>query len=270
MTQQELLTTTDVALAEHAAVIKTLGKRVVADVIEIGGRLTECKLICGHGNWLPWLDREFGWEESTALRFMRVHELSIKSSNLPDLEIPVSGLYLLAAPSTPEAACDAVIEHAQNGEHLTHARVKEMIAKAKAETADEYEARISRLIKRYDDEREQLRRDLKGMLSPEAIDQTIEEALKPLQDKIKRLEDERAKRHCEAPKRADPFGRESAAIANRLRDFAVALTISPEQLIQHQQMVADATHRTLEETNAELMANAGTAKAWLEQLVKKE
>ena len=50
-----------VPLAEHAAEICRLGKRVVADIIEIGRRLTKCKRICGHGNFLPWLDREFGW-----------------------------------------------------------------------------------------------------------------------------------------------------------------------------------------------------------------
>jgi hypothetical protein len=43
----------DPTLAEHAAEIRGLGKRVVGDVIEIGRRLTECKRICGHGNWLP-------------------------------------------------------------------------------------------------------------------------------------------------------------------------------------------------------------------------
>ena len=49
--------TTDPILAEHAAEIRRLGKRTLADVIEIGARLTECKRICGHSNWLPWLDR---------------------------------------------------------------------------------------------------------------------------------------------------------------------------------------------------------------------
>jgi hypothetical protein len=48
-------------LVEHAAAIRALGKRVVTDVIEIGARLTECKRIAGHGSWLPWLNREFGW-----------------------------------------------------------------------------------------------------------------------------------------------------------------------------------------------------------------
>ena len=49
-----------IALAEHVTAIRQLGKRVVADVAEIGRRLFECKRICGHGNWLPWLEREFG------------------------------------------------------------------------------------------------------------------------------------------------------------------------------------------------------------------
>jgi hypothetical protein len=41
------------SLAEHADAIRALGKRVVHDVIEIGRRLTDCKKLCGHGNWLP-------------------------------------------------------------------------------------------------------------------------------------------------------------------------------------------------------------------------
>ena len=57
MNRVELFAPTEVALAERAAVIKALGKRVVGDVIEIGARLAECKRICGHGNWLPWLNR---------------------------------------------------------------------------------------------------------------------------------------------------------------------------------------------------------------------
>src|SRR5262249_50444750 len=93
-------------LAEHAEAIRKIGKRMADDIIEIGRRLTECKRICGHGNWLPWLDREFGWEETTARRFMSVYELEGKSGNLQDLSLPVSGIYLLAKPSTPEIVRD--------------------------------------------------------------------------------------------------------------------------------------------------------------------
>jgi hypothetical protein len=117
-------------LAKHAAAIRRLGKRVVADVIEIGRLLTECKRICGHGNWLPWLDREFGWTDDTALNFMRVHELS-KSRKFRDLSLPLSGLYLLAAPSTPQEARDEIIERAQAGETVPVAEVKRIIEDTK-------------------------------------------------------------------------------------------------------------------------------------------
>ena len=116
-------------LAKHAAAICRLGKRVVADVIEIGRLLTECKRICGHGNWLPWLDREFGWTDDTALNFMRVYELS-KSRNFRDLSLPLSGLYLLAAPSTPQEARDEIIERAQAGEKIPVVEAKRIIEHA--------------------------------------------------------------------------------------------------------------------------------------------
>jgi hypothetical protein len=86
----------EIALAEHAAVIRALGKRVVGDVIEMGRRLTDAKKIAGYGGWLPWLDREFGWSDDTARKLMQVSELA-ESRNLRDLSLPISGLYLLAA-----------------------------------------------------------------------------------------------------------------------------------------------------------------------------
>jgi hypothetical protein len=42
--------TGDDVLAERAAEIRRLGKCVIADIIEIGRRLTECQGIVGHGN----------------------------------------------------------------------------------------------------------------------------------------------------------------------------------------------------------------------------
>ena len=122
--------TTDPILAEHAAEIRRLGKRTLADVIEIGARLTECKRICGHNNWLPWLDREFGWAETTAQRFMRVHKLAqSKSGKLPDL--PVSAIYLLAAPSTPEPAKTEIIERAKAEEALSVTEVRRVVERHK-------------------------------------------------------------------------------------------------------------------------------------------
>jgi hypothetical protein len=45
------------------------------------------------GDWLPWLKRELGWTEQIALNFIRLAQSKSKSSL--DLNLPVSGLYLL-------------------------------------------------------------------------------------------------------------------------------------------------------------------------------
>jgi hypothetical protein len=88
-------------LAEHADEIRRLYKRTIGDIVEIGRRLIAAKPLAGHGNWLPWLKREFGWKEQSARNFMNVAELAAKSPTVGDLNINFRGLYLLAAPATP-------------------------------------------------------------------------------------------------------------------------------------------------------------------------
>jgi len=123
---------TDKLLANHAKAIRTLGKRVIKDVIEIGRRLIECKRLAGHGHWLPWLEREFGWSDKTAERFMSVHALAGKSDKLSNLNLPISGLYLLAAPSTPNEARVEIINRSMSGETIALAEIKETITEHKA------------------------------------------------------------------------------------------------------------------------------------------
>jgi hypothetical protein len=134
-------------LAGHAAAIRALGKRVIGDVIEIGRRLTEAKVIAGHGNWLPWLEREFAWKERTAQRFMNVAAVfGTNPSGVTDLELPVEGLYLLAAPSTPEEARTKVIERAEKGEALSVAEIKETIEQARGKEADDLARQVQELF----------------------------------------------------------------------------------------------------------------------------
>jgi ParB-like chromosome segregation protein Spo0J len=139
-------------LVQNAEVIRALGKRVVGDIIEIGRRLSESKKLCGHGNWSPWLSREFGWGDDTALRYMQVAELA-KSRNLRNLSLPISGLYLLAAPSTPEEARQEVVERAENGEVLSVKDVRKLIEEARskqeAETAELLAAREAQIRAEY-------------------------------------------------------------------------------------------------------------------------
>jgi Protein of unknown function (DUF3102) len=114
-----------------ADTINSLRKRVAEDLVEIGFRLTEAKALVGHGGWLPWLERSFGWTERTAQRYMSVYELMTKYDIMSDLDLPMTTLVQLAAPSTPPEAIETVIDRTGAGEKLTGADVKKEIDKAK-------------------------------------------------------------------------------------------------------------------------------------------
>jgi hypothetical protein len=119
-------------LVAHATEIRRLGKQTTDNIIEIGKRLTECKKLVGHGGFSAWLEREFNWKERTAQRFMQVaHVFGSNPSGLTDLDLPLEGLYLLAAPSTPQAAREEIIERAEKGEKLTGDDVKDTISAKK-------------------------------------------------------------------------------------------------------------------------------------------
>jgi hypothetical protein len=96
-------------LAEHANEIRRLGKRAIEDIVKIGEHLIAAKALVGHGGWLAWLRRELGWaSESSALRFMHVAEFA-KSVSVTDLNIDLTALYHLAAPSTPPEVVEHVV-----------------------------------------------------------------------------------------------------------------------------------------------------------------
>ncbi len=130
---------TTVALAEHAAEIRARGRRVIADVIEIGRRLSECRKIVKRGQWIPWLDDNFGWSDDTALRFIKVYELTtheiFNSRKLRDLNLPLSAVYLISEQSTPPEARAKVVERVEAGEVLSVAVVKDVIKEHKPATA---------------------------------------------------------------------------------------------------------------------------------------
>jgi hypothetical protein len=115
-------------LAEHVQAIKTLGRRMVEDTLDIGRRLSECRRLVRH-DWAGWLHRELGLSDRAALNFMRVYELAAaRSENFSDLDLPVSGLYLLAAPSTPESVRDDVFRRAALGEAISFADIKREVS----------------------------------------------------------------------------------------------------------------------------------------------
>jgi Protein of unknown function (DUF3102) len=135
----------DPQLAEYVAEIRALhkeirglDKRLVADIIEIGRRLSACRDILkerfGHGLWGDWATATFGWSDQTVRNYVRLYEMS-RTKNFLDLDLPVSVLHLLAAPSTPEPVRTEILNLAKAGKGVSVEDVKAAIADAKFDKA---------------------------------------------------------------------------------------------------------------------------------------
>ena len=275
-------------LAEHAAVIRALGKRVVGDIVEIGRRLTLSKdgdkdrgiPPIGHGNWLPWIEREFGWTEQTALNFMRVYELGAKSKTVLDLDIPVRGLYLLAAPSTPDEAREAVIERAQNGEALSLKEVQGMIAEARDKEAAAAKQTVTELKAEAKRREESVRAEYAGkvVVSPEKLaketEKAIAAALKPLQQELEKAErkleaaEKRLKGSKPNPPNIDPRAAlASTGVQMALTHLIAKLDITPEQVIDIETRTAKATKQTIAARLGKTQNDAKRAVKWLNNFI---
>lgn len=91
---------------EKAQSIHARLKRTAEDIIAIGQDLIEVKARLGHGKFQDWLQSEFEMNYRSAVRFMHVTERFRGSDKLSHL--PISVLYELAAPSTPETVVEMV------------------------------------------------------------------------------------------------------------------------------------------------------------------
>jgi hypothetical protein len=76
--------------------------RTAQNIVLIGEKLQAVKTALGHGQWEEWLKEEFDWSHMTANRMMQVYQ-RFEATNLVDLRIDLTALYLLASPSTPQA-----------------------------------------------------------------------------------------------------------------------------------------------------------------------
>jgi hypothetical protein len=145
VTDKELSLNDTAILAEHAHQIRQVIKRAAAvTAIEVGKRLKECKKRCGHGNWKPWLEREFQWSERQAQLYIQAHEkfgchkdaIDEPGCGFDFTGLPVKALFALSAPSTPKQAVTEVQARTSKGETLTTKDVKGIIAKAKPPNPD--------------------------------------------------------------------------------------------------------------------------------------
>lgn len=130
-------------IQDRAMMIRALGKQTTENVVAIGKALAEVKEVLPHGQWLPWLEREFGWSDRTARNFMSAATMP-KSETVSDLAIDAGALYKIAAPSTPEPVRKEALRRAEQGEHITRTVVAEIITEHTPRPKDAPIAPLSR------------------------------------------------------------------------------------------------------------------------------
>jgi hypothetical protein len=105
---------------------EALVSRSAQDLVAIGEKLQAVKGLLKHGEWLPWLKREFSWSQRTAYNFIAVAD-RFKLANFASLTIEPSALYVLAAPSTPAPVVEQALTRARQGEVITQAKARALV-----------------------------------------------------------------------------------------------------------------------------------------------
>lgn len=118
------LTHKEIHEARHARDAEKVDPGVTActaeDIIEIGKDLIAVKARLPHGQFLPWIEAEFGMHRMTASRFMQVAEQYGDKSNIV-LHLDPTALYELAAPKTPLEVREEVEKIIEAGAAITSA-----------------------------------------------------------------------------------------------------------------------------------------------------
>jgi hypothetical protein len=150
-------------LTEHAAAIRQSGKQTVESVaaptdltderletiakniesltatttLQVAAQIAEAHKIFRYrrdeGGFGGWVETRLGYSRQTAYNLLNVHEQFGGQESVQNLDtlLTASVLYLLAAPSTPKEARDAVVESAQAGKSVLIGEAKQIVEQAK-------------------------------------------------------------------------------------------------------------------------------------------
>ena len=89
-------------LAAKAREIRCHCHLLHCEKLEIGRLLLEVRKRVAHGQWARWLQCEFRWSESLALKLMQLYEaFGSNPERVTRLKLAASSLYLMAAPAYP-------------------------------------------------------------------------------------------------------------------------------------------------------------------------
>lgn len=125
-------------LAAIVGQIKTLEKRTIATVVDIGRLLEQASELSEHGEYTNWLRVNFGWSHNTSLRYRAIYRLS-QNRQIGDfdrLNMSVSALYLLASNIDRTPVRDALVAAAQSG-RVSYSAAKRIVEDIEKEFAEE-------------------------------------------------------------------------------------------------------------------------------------
>lgn len=109
--------------------IHDLRQKASTAIIAIGRELIQIKGKLDHGQFGNWLAAEFKMTDRTARNYMQVAKTFGDEIGNAVSDLPVSALYLLAAPSTPEKVRQQAVERAARGNRVTAAGLRREISR---------------------------------------------------------------------------------------------------------------------------------------------
>ena len=123
-------------LAQEAEAIRNLNNGLYKEAckvyLETGRRLIGVKDTVGHGGFLPWIRREFGWSERTAQKRMQAYREYGSNAEFPLENFSIEALLKLSSPSTPNPVKKEWIEKAKAGKKIGKTEIREAIDNEKS------------------------------------------------------------------------------------------------------------------------------------------
>lgn len=97
-----------------AKYIRNIIASTTKNIIEIGRELKRVKAHLGHGRFLAWIEDELAMTDRSARNYMRAADWAEGKSEIVSV-LPPSTIYKLAAPSTPKAFAEKIVEEIKQG-----------------------------------------------------------------------------------------------------------------------------------------------------------
>jgi hypothetical protein len=129
-----------VSVQRVAAEIKEHLRHTAQTIWRIGEKLVQARSQLEYRQFSAWLKVEFGWSQRTAYNFINVYQAFPELANFARMDISISALYLLAAPSTPQEIRNHFLNCAIAGEKINYKEIQKAIREAKRSTPDSKQA----------------------------------------------------------------------------------------------------------------------------------